>query len=127
MLISLTSGCLCFSIVSLRLPFSLPAAQYPARIRIPWSPSVSLSLYNQPLLPRSVYTFVDLFRSHVYFQTFVHWSAPTRGLAQLPLLAQLETGWLTAPPWGTASDPPDSPVSQPAADTAAVLIALAGF
>ena len=53
---------------------------------------MSLSLYNQPLLPRSVYTFIDLFRSHVYFQTFVHWSEPTRGQAELHMHAQGRRG-----------------------------------
>ena len=83
---------------------------------------MSLSLYNQPLLPRSVYTFIDLFRSHVYFQTFVHWSEAARGLAELRMPAEMETGELTAPPRGTAIDPP---ASQPNAPSAAVLNASA--
>jgi len=55
---------------------------------------VSLSLYNQPLLPRSVYTFSDLFRSHVYFQTFVHWSELTHWhwLTELHMHAHAEEG-----------------------------------
>ena len=52
---------------------------------------MSLSLYNQPLLPRSVYTFSDLFRSHVYFQTFVHWSELTLEQTGLHIHAHAES------------------------------------